>query len=96
MVLSNELPTMLQLMGHFLASVIAWRGRELARLQAARRSRLGGADGIRFRADHLVRCGEIWQDAQPGVTVNWLSIPSNPFASRLLRWIISPVSRLYL
>ena len=89
MVLSNELPTMLQLMGHFLASVIAWRGRELARLQAARRSRLGGADGIRFRADHLVRCGEIWQYAQPGVTVNGLSIPLEPLRISPSRWIIS-------
>jgi hypothetical protein len=51
MVLSNELPTMLQLMGHFLASVIAWRGRELARLQAARGgrglvARMGSASGL--------------------------------------------------
>ena len=64
-----------------MARAASWRG---CKLRGGRG--VGGADGIRFRADHLVRCGEIWQDAQPGVTVNGLSIPleRNPFASRLL------------
>jgi hypothetical protein len=57
-----------------MARAASWRG---CKLRGGRGLVARSADGIRFRA-HLVRCGEIWQDAQPGVTVNGLSIPLEP------------------
>ena len=68
-----------------MARAASWRG---CKLRGGRGS--GGADGIRFRADHLVRCGEIWQDAQPGVTLKRLSIPLELLRiSPSALWIIS-------